>query len=66
MCGHIATSWPEVIPLKSTTANVIVRQLKLMFARNGFPAVIVSDNGTQFCSSVFKKWGGGKVPRNPE
>ena len=55
-CVDIATSWPEAIPLMSTTANVIVRQLKLMFARNGFPAVIVSDNGTQFCSSVFKKF----------
>ena len=27
-----------------------------MFARNGFPAVIVSDNGTQFCGTVFQKF----------
>ena len=40
---NAATRWPEAIAVKTVTANVIVRQLKLM---NGFLAVIVSDNGT--------------------
>ena len=33
----VATRWPEAVALKKTTAAIIVRHLKDMFSRNGFP-----------------------------
>ena len=55
-CVNVATRWPEAIPLKSTTAKVIVSKLTEMFSRNGFPGVLVSDNGPQFMSRTFKEF----------
>ena len=49
----IATRWPEAVALKSTTAQVVIRHLTEMFSRNGFPGVLVSDNGPQFISKAF-------------
>jgi len=42
------------IPLKKTTTAIIIRELTLMFSRNGFPGVIISDNGPLFLSKPFK------------
>ena len=50
----VATRWPEAVALKKTTAGIIVRHLKDMFSRNGFPGVVVTDNGPQFLSKIFK------------
>ena len=52
----VATRWPEAIPLKSTTAKVIVSKLTKMFSRNGFPGVLVSDNGPKLISRTFKEF----------
>ena len=52
----VATRWPEAVALKKTTAAIIVRHLKDMFSRNGFPGVVVSDNGPQFLSKIFKSF----------
>ena len=40
--------WLEVLPLKTTTANVVIRNLKHIFATHGIPEVLYSDNGPQF------------------
>ena len=44
----------EVIYLPGTTANVVIMKLKGIFARWGFPLELVSDNGPQFDSRMFK------------
>ena len=52
----LATRWPEAIPLKTTTAKVITKNLISIFTRCGFPARLTSDNGLQFRGEFFKKW----------
>ena len=52
----VATRWPEAVPLRSTTAQVIVRYLTEIFSRNGFPGVLVSDNGLHFVSRAFSSF----------
>ena len=44
----------EVIYLPGTTANVVIMKLKGIFARWGIPLELVSDNGPQFDSRMFK------------
>ncbi|CAF2053934.1 unnamed protein product [Rotaria magnacalcarata] len=49
------TRWVELFPLKSTTsddiANILTNEI---FSRYGLPKHIVSDNGPQFVSNLFK------------
>ena len=59
-CIHLATTWPEAIPLRTTMSKVIINQLTNIFSRCGLPAAIVSDNGTQFTGKCFQKWLEGK------
>ena len=46
--------WPEVIPVRSTSAKQTIQELKLIFARFGSPEQVVTDNGPQFVSDEFK------------
>jgi hypothetical protein len=49
------TRWVELFPLRSTTSNDVANILtNEIFSRYGLPKYIVSDNGPQFVSSVFK------------
>lgn len=48
------SKWPEVFRTKEITSSFTVTKLREVFARFGLPETIVSDNGTQFTSSVFK------------
>jgi transposase InsO family protein len=50
------SNWPEVVRMRSTTAEKTVEVLEEIFARWGPCATIVSDNGPQFISSVFRKF----------
>ena len=52
----MAIRWPEAIPIRKVTTNVIIAQLKSIFCRNGFPTTLVSDNGPQFKSAQFSKY----------
>ncbi|CAF4231076.1 unnamed protein product [Rotaria sp. Silwood2] len=51
------TRWIELFPLKSTTstdmANILMNEV---FSRYGLPQHIVSDNGPQFVSNLFKNF----------
>ena len=46
--------WPEVVPLSHATSTSTISTLRRIFSVHGVPEVIVSDNGTQFTSSLFK------------
>ena len=47
------SKWPEANVMTSTTAISVLRE---MFARNGIPKQLVSDNGPQFCSEEFARF----------
>ena len=48
------SKWPEVCVMNSTTAGRTVAVLREMFACNGIPCLVVSDNGPQFISEEFQ------------
>ena len=52
--------WPEVIVMASTMATRTITALRELFARNGIPNQLVSDNdsdnGPQFVSEEFKQF----------
>ena len=50
------TKWPEIIPMKSTSTDRIIRNLYLLFCRIGFPEQIVSDNASYFVSYDFDEF----------
>lgn len=49
------SKWPEMQPVKCTTASNTVLALNDLFIRFGTPETIVSDNGTQFVSREFSE-----------
>ena len=49
------SKWPEIVVMENTTAEETVSTLPSLFARMGLPDQIVSDNGPQFTSDIFKK-----------
>ncbi|XP_033733598.1 uncharacterized protein K02A2.6-like [Pecten maximus] len=50
------SKWPEVVPMKTTTAEKTVEVMREIFSRNGVPAQVVSDNGPQFVSEHFSNF----------
>ena len=54
VCEDACTRWPEVVILKTTTSAVIISHLKRIFAAQGIPMTVVSDNGPQFVSEEFE------------
>ena len=55
------TKYWEVEQLPNTTANEIVQKTKAIFARQGIPELLISDNGAQYTSKEYKvfknEWG---------
>ena len=49
------SKWPEIVLMNSTTTSNTIEALKL-FARNGYPLSLVSDNGSQFIASEFTQF----------
>ena len=43
------SKWPEVVPMKKTTADATITELRRLFSSYGLPEQVVSDNGPQFC-----------------
>ncbi|CAH8672200.1 unnamed protein product [Schistosoma rodhaini] len=50
------TKWPEVYEMRSTTSENTISKLSSLFACFGVPEILVTDNGTQFTSSTFKRF----------
>ena len=46
----------EIAKLSSTSSDAIITHLKSIFARHGIPQVVVSDNGPQYSSEMFRKF----------
>ena len=46
----------EVDELKSTTSTAVIQRLSVHFARHGIPEIVISDNATQYTSTVFKEF----------
>lgn len=50
------SKWPEIYQMRTITSASTIAKLRETFARFGMPKVIVSDNGSQFTSEVFKSF----------
>ena len=50
------SKWPEIHEMKSTTAEATISKLKHIFAAQGLPERIVSDNSPQFAASEFQQF----------
>ncbi|CAH8452171.1 unnamed protein product [Schistosoma rodhaini] len=50
------SKWPEIVPVTPPTTTQTLKHLTELFARNGLPEVIVSDNGSQFASAQFQEF----------
>jgi hypothetical protein len=46
----------EIAKLSSTTSESIINHMKSIFARHGIPREVISDNGPQYSSMMFKKF----------
>ena len=46
--------WPEVVPMKKTTAEATICELCRLFSCYGLPEQVVTDNGPQFVSEEFR------------
>ena len=61
---------PFVRALQNTGAYETVKAMKSIFAENGIPSKVVSDNGTHFTAGLFKRfskeWGFEMVLSSPE
>ena len=50
-----ATHYPEAVALKNIDAETVAEALVTMFTRVGIPEEVLSDQGSQFMSSVFRE-----------
>jgi transposase InsO family protein len=50
------SKWPEAFEMKSTPNTATINTLRTLFARQGIPAEIMSDNGPQFRSDEFRQF----------
>ena len=49
----LASKYPEVLPIKDMSAVTVAESMIEIFSRTGFPRVLLSDQGTQFVSSLL-------------
>ena len=50
------SGWPEVVRVPDRRAETVKRVLRLIFARNGVPRTLVSDNAAEFTDSDLCAW----------
>ncbi|PFX17897.1 Retrovirus-related Pol polyprotein from transposon 17.6 [Stylophora pistillata] len=54
--GDYYSKYPIVRKLSSTTSSAVINHLKSIFAENGVPETLISDNGPQYNSQEFAEW----------
>ena len=52
----VATRFPEAVPMRSIDSVSVAEALFTVFSRLGFPVEILSDNGSQFTSEMFREF----------
>ena len=50
------SKWPEVYVMTETTSKATIQQLRKIFAVQGLPEQIITDNGPQFISEEFESF----------
>lgn len=50
------SGWPEAIGVPDRSTDTTIRVLRTVFARNGVPETLVSDNATEFKAEKFTSW----------
>ena len=50
------SGWPEAIPVPDRSTDTTMRVLRAVFARNGVPETLVSDNAAEFKSEKLSLW----------
>ena len=48
--------WPEVYKLRKAKSVDVIETMKDTFSRHGIPDEVVSDNGSQYKSYLFRKF----------
>lgn len=56
MVVDLYSRYLEAIVMRSITAEKVIKQLKMLFGRFGYPRTITADNGSQFISDSFKRF----------
>ncbi len=51
----LATRWPEAVPLRSVTSQVVEEALVSIFSKTSIPERMMTDQGSQFCSRTLKQ-----------
>ena len=46
----------EVVEIHKKTAQAVITQLKVQFARHGIPEVLITDNGPEFNNQEFQNF----------
>ena len=54
MFFDLHSKWPEVLPMRKTTADATIIELCWLFSCYGLPEQLVSDNGPQSVSEEFR------------
>jgi hypothetical protein len=52
----LATKYPDAVPLKNITSDIVAEAMLEIYSRVGLPEEILHDQRTQFMSSVMKKF----------
>ena len=50
----MSSKWPEIVPLKTTTARAVAEAMMTVFATTGIPLQLLTDQGSQFVGSLVK------------
>ena len=53
---ELHSRWPEVTFVQSVETDKVIEVLQDLFAREGFPCELLSDNGSQFTSHMFSEF----------
>ena len=50
------SGYPKIALLSNTTSSVVIKHMKSILARHGIPEEVLSDNGPQYSSGLFRKF----------